>query len=212
MPNSEQSSTDFRVGLMTFTALCFLILGITFAGGDKGLLFRKTSTVKAWVEDVGGLKSGSPVTMGGMIIGKVTSLHFVEHEGKPGIGIVMAIREDMRANMKVDSKPYVRTQGMLGDRYVEISPGAPASPALPEGSILTGPAPADFDSTLREANAAFAETTKILEAINTQRGNAGQFIYDQKFYEQLTGISEEVHGLVQDFKKNPRRYVKLSIF
>ena len=43
----EKAWSDFRVGLIAFSAIAFLILGITFAGGDKGLFFKKVSLVKA---------------------------------------------------------------------------------------------------------------------------------------------------------------------
>jgi phospholipid/cholesterol/gamma-HCH transport system substrate-binding protein len=208
----EQSATDFRVGLMTFTALCLVILGITFAGGDKGLLFAPVSVVKARLADVGGLKKGSAVTIGGMPIGKVMGISFAESGDLPKIEVVMNVRNDMRGRIKKDSLPVVKTQGMLGDRYLELVMGSAESPTLGENESLIGSAASDFDKTMSEANNALAQTTKMLAAINQKEGTAGQFIYDREFYENLTKITEELNELIKDFKEHPRKYIKFSMF
>ena len=137
---SERVWSDFRVGIIAFSGLVILVLGITFAGGDKGLMFKKTTTVKARLTDVGGLKKGSSVSMSGMVVGKVADVSFVQNPQR-SLGIIpeaeaavvsaaitnqievaMEIRSDVRSRIKTDSIPAVRTQGMLGDPYIDIPP------------------------------------------------------------------------------------------
>ena len=217
---SEQVLNDFRVGLITFVALIFLILGITFAGGDKGLLLKQTSAIKARLADVGGLKKGASVTMNGMVIGKVTNIAFMDGasgEVIPGqeknqIEVTMEIRSDLRKRIKIDSIPAVRTQGMLGDRYIDLPTGSREAEILPEGKVLIGAAAGDFDKTLKEAIDVMSETEKVLSAINKQEGTAGKLLYDQQFYNRLMDITNELNELLKDFKKNPRRYIKFSLF
>ena len=223
--DQERVWGDFRIGLIAFAALIFLVFGIAFAGGDKGLIFKKTSTVKARLADVGGLKKGASVTMSGMMVGKVTQIAFVGSGGKSGeaqaappseyanhIEVTMEIRSDVRDRLKVDSVPAVRTQGMLGDRYVDIPMGSEEGATLPDGKVLLGAAATDFDKTLNEALAVLNETEKLLSAVNKQQGTVGQLLYDQQFYNRLMEITNEVNDLIKDFKKNPRRYIKFSVF
>ncbi len=219
--NKERLWSDFRVGLITFIGLSFLVMAITFAGGGKGLLFQKVTIVKARLSDVGGLKKGASVTMNGMVIGKVTNISFVSEQdiaevqppqNESMIEVAMEIRTDIRKRIRVDSVPSVRTQGMLGDRYIDIPPGSSDKEILPEGKVLTGAPTSDFDKTLTQTIAVLNETQKLLAAINKQQGTAGKLIYDDEFYNKLTGISTELDGLIKDFKKNPRRYIKFSIF
>ena len=210
--NQDKAWSDFRVGVVTFAGLFLLILGVVFAGGDKGLLFRKTSIVKARLGDVGGLKKGCSVTMGGMTIGRVTDIAFAKTEKGVEIEVMMQIRSDIRGRIKADSIPAVRTQGMLGDRYIDISMGSEAALALPEGASLLGDAASDFDKTLRHANDVLSETEKLLSAVNEQRGTVGRFVYDEQLYKGLTQITDELNELLKDFKKNPRRYIKFSLF
>ena len=218
--DQERIWSDFRVGLIAFIAILFLILGVMFAGGDKGLIFKKTSAVKARLADIGGLKKGGSVTMSGMTIGKVTQMTFIDGSDGKGVSpsngnqieVTMEIRSDLRNKIKTDSTPAVRTQGMLGDRYIDIPLGTEEAEALPDGKVLIGAAATDFDKTLNQALQVLTETEKMLSAINEQRGTAGKLVYDEQFYNQLTDITAELDGLVKDFKKNPRRYIKFSLF
>jgi len=210
--NQEKAWSDFRVGLITFAGLFCLVFGVVFAGGDKGLLFSKTSLVKARLLDVGGLKKGSSVTMGGMTIGRVTEITFVDGSRENQIEVVMEIRSNVRNRIKTDSVPSIRTQGMLGDRYVDISMGSDGAGELPGVSPLIGDAATDFDKTLRQATEVLTETEKLLTAVNDQRGTAGRFVYDEELYSTLTEITTELRDLIKDFKQHPRKYIKFSLF
>ena len=185
--HQEKMWSDLRVGLITFAGLALLVLGVIFAGGDKGLLFQKTSIVKAHLLDVGGLKKGSTVTMSGMAVGRVTDIGFAatSNPGEGAVEVVMEVRADVRPRIKKDSVPVVRTQGMLGDRYLDIFGGGAASELLPEGGVLVGDVASDFDKTLREATEVMDKSDKALVTLNE---------------------------VMQDFKKNPRRYLKFSVF
>ncbi|MBI3999282.1 MAG: MCE family protein [Candidatus Omnitrophica bacterium] len=226
---TEQVWIDFRIGLITFSAVVFLVFGITFAGGDKGLLLQKVTTVKARLADVGGLKKGASVTMSGMVIGKVTHITFADGQdgevvlgGEDGnivqphensqIEVAMEIRSDMRRRIKIDSVPAVRTQGMLGDRYIDLPSGSEEAEILPEGKVLIGAETSDFDKTLRQTIDVLNETQELLKAINDGEGTAGKLVYDEKFYENLMAITDQLNELLKDFKKNPRRYIKFSLF
>jgi phospholipid/cholesterol/gamma-HCH transport system substrate-binding protein len=208
----EKAWSDFRVGIITFVALSFVVLGISFAGGDKGLFFQPTLSMKAFLADVGGLKKGSPVTMGGMTIGKVTGIAFDTGGTSNQIEVTMQIRSDVRNRIKTDSIPSVKTQGMMGDRYVDITAGSEQAEVLPDSKLLAGSGAAEFDETVRYASEVLDETRKLLEAINEQRGSVGRFFYDERFYQELLEISKELNGLIKDFKKQPRKYIKFSLF
>ena len=210
--DQETVWSDFRVGIVTLAALILLILGITFSGGDKGLFLQKSSMVKALLANVGGLKKGSSVTMGGMTVGKVSGIAFMGSSETTQIEVTMQVRNDVRPRIKSDSVPSVRTQGMLGDRYVDISVGAKDADPLPDGKPLIEKSATDFDETLHQALDVLTETEKLLSAINHQQGTVGQLFYDQRFYENLVRVTGELSDLIQDVKKQPKKYVKLSLF
>ncbi len=59
-----------------------------------------------------------------------------------------------------------------------------------------------LNETLREINL-------ILNKINSKQGSLGKLIYDDKLYENLSNASAELKALLQDIKKNPKKYFKL---
>jgi phospholipid/cholesterol/gamma-HCH transport system substrate-binding protein len=208
----EKALSDFKVGIVTFLAITCLIAGIIFAGGDNGLIFSEICQLRAHMIDVSGLKPGAPVSMGGLTIGKVTDIAFSDDPSGTRVAVTMKMRSDFRKRVKKDSVPSVRTQGMMGDRYIDVSLGTAASPILPEGEILTGSSVSQFDETLTQANVVMKEIEKLLNALNKQQGSAGQFLYDQRFYNSLTTTTEDLQELIKDFKEHPKKYVKLSLF
>ncbi len=209
--DQEKAWSNFRVGLIGFIALSLLVIGITLAGGDKGLLFQKTAVLKAELVDVSGLKKGSSITMSGMTIGKLTDIAFVNDLEKNRMEVTMLVRFNARKLIKVDSIPSVRTQGMMGDRFIDISRGGHESEVLPDDGFLIGSETSDFDETLHQASAVLNETHKVLNAVNQQQGTVGQLFYDEKFYAKLVEITDQVNELIKDFKQHPRKYIKFSL-
>lgn len=206
----EKMKSDFRVGLISFLAIGLLVAGITMTGGTKGLIFTETAIIKALMQDVGGLNKGSAVTMAGMNIGQVKDIifpfsgHYVE--------VKMEIQADLRHRIKDDSVPSIRTQGMLGDRYIEISMGSENAKTLPERDALMGEHGSQFDETINRAEAVLTETEKLLGAINQQTGTVGQLFYNEELYHTLNSTIEELRELIIDFKANPKKYIDLDIF
>jgi len=105
--------------LLGFAALLFLTTqlpanGLKLGGSKSGY------TVSAGFENIGDLKTGSPVTMAGVRIGVVQAIHFDPKDYKA----VVTMRVDPQYNqIPEDSFASIQTQGLLGGKYVGISPG-----------------------------------------------------------------------------------------
>lgn len=209
---TKNSWSDFRLGLISLLTVTILIAGLVFAGGNKGLLFKQTVLLNALLPDVGGLKRGCAVTMAGMTVGKVNRVDFASKDPAKPIEVLMEVRSDLRKRIKTDSVPTVRTQGMLGDRYIDISVGSTESPELPAGGILKGKPASDFDLTLHETHKVLNETQKLLSAVNAKEGTMGQMIYNAQLYDTLVHVTEDLNDLVRDLKANPKKYLKFSVF
>jgi phospholipid/cholesterol/gamma-HCH transport system substrate-binding protein len=97
--------------------LCFAWLSIQL--GDIDVFGPKTYSVTAKFGSVSGLKSGAIVEIAGVQVGKVTDISFDpdDYEAK----VVMSINQGVV--LQDDSIASVRTAGIIGDRYIDISPG-----------------------------------------------------------------------------------------
>lgn len=105
--------------LLGFAALLFLTTqlpasGVKFAGQKVGY------HVSAEFDNIGDLKIGSPVTMSGVHVGEVSGIHFDSRVYRA----VVRMRIDPQYNeIPEDSFASIQTEGLLGGKYVGISPG-----------------------------------------------------------------------------------------
>src|SRR5689334_12450924 len=105
--------------LLGFTALLFLTTqlpasGLKFGGAKAGY------HVTAEFDDIGDLKVGSPVTMSGVRLGEVSGIRFDPKDYKA----VVTMRIGLQYNqIPEDSYASIQTQGLLGGKYIGLSPG-----------------------------------------------------------------------------------------
>jgi phospholipid/cholesterol/gamma-HCH transport system substrate-binding protein len=105
--------------LLGFAALLFLTTqlpasGVKFGGQKAGY------HLSAEFDNIGDLKVGSPVTMSGVRVGEVSSIRFDSKVYKA----VVSMRIDPQYNeIPEDSFASIQTEGLLGGKYVGISPG-----------------------------------------------------------------------------------------
>lgn len=104
--------------LLGFAALFFLTTQLPGSGlslgGESG--YRLT----AKFDNVGDLKTGSPVSMAGVTIGRVEAVDFDADDFRA----VVALRIDPKFDrIPEDSDASIQTQGLLGGKYVGIGPG-----------------------------------------------------------------------------------------
>jgi len=105
--------------LLGLAALLFLSTqlpanGVKFRGAKSGY------HVSAEFDNIGDLKVGAPVTMAGVRVGEVAGIRFDSKDYKA----VLTLRIDLQYNqIPEDSFASIETQGLLGGKYVGISPG-----------------------------------------------------------------------------------------
>jgi len=129
-------STAFRVGVLVVMALVFLSIGV-FLIGNKDFLFSSTYRLKAEFQNVAGLNNGAAVRIAGIHQGTVKEIDLPSQpDGK--VTVVMNVKSETRNIIKKDSRASIKTEGVLGDKYVEISFGSPkAEPVGENGTIAS---------------------------------------------------------------------------
>ena len=137
----RRSALDLSVGL-------FLIIGLLAVGwlsvnlGRVDLLGGRGYVVNADFPTVGGLKVGSPVEIAGVEIGNVSNILLVDDQAR----VVMSIRSGVK--LQDDSIASIKTKGLIGEKYVRISPGGSDKIIPPNGRIREVEAPVDFEELL----------------------------------------------------------------
>ena len=117
--------------LLGFAALLFLTTQLPASGVKLGAQ-KAGYYVTADFDNIGDLKLGSPVTMSGVRIGEVSAIRFDSKIYKA----VVRMRLDPQYNqIPDDSFASIQTQGLLGGKYVGLSPGGLDSYLVDGGRI-----------------------------------------------------------------------------
>ena len=156
-------STAFRVGVLVVLAVLFLSIGV-FLIGNKDLLFSSTYRLKADFQNVAGLNNGAEVRIGGIHQGTVKEIDLPSQpDGK--VTVVMNLRSPTRNIVKKDSRASIKTEGLLGDKYVEISFGSPKAEAVGNYDTIASETPKDMSEETR------ALTNEAREGLSAFRDN-----------------------------------------
>src|SRR5206468_922799 len=81
----------------------------------------------------GGLQTGAPVSLSGVSIGTVAEMRFPPDPAVNYIQVLINVKGDLATRIRENTVASIRTLGLLGDRYIELSAGMPDSPPVPPG-------------------------------------------------------------------------------
>ncbi|HUG41133.1 MAG TPA: MlaD family protein [Longimicrobiales bacterium] len=206
LTRGHQLSRQLRVGIVVIFALLLLAYAI-FQVGKLFDVFASRYELVTLVESSAGLIEGAPVTLAGQRIGQVDAIRFIPVERRVGganIYIRLSINQDVREQIREDSEASLRTQGLLGDRFVEITPGSPRFAALDAGDTLPSRPPLDYEDVLQTAAATLVEVRSMVgdlqvltESLARGDGTLGALLADDRLYERMTVASAELAGLLR---------------
>jgi outer membrane protein OmpA-like peptidoglycan-associated protein len=173
-------SRAFRLGILVVAGLVILAAGI-FLIGDKRFLFRRTYRLQAEFQTVAGLNNGAEVRVGGIHLGTVKYISLPSGpNGKLTVAMNMA---STTANiLRQDSVATIKTEGLLGEKYVEISFGSEKAPPIESGATIKGETPVEFSdaapSATNQTRAAAGDLNKNRISKLPPQTASKEFVYD----------------------------------
>lgn len=137
----ERTSVNVSVGL--FVLLGLLALGyLSVKLGRVSFLGGGGYFVTAEFPSVGGLKTGSTVEIAGVEIGRVEGIALKDYEA------LVTLRINLGVKLQEDAIASIKTKGLIGEKYLRISPGGSEKIIPPGGRIREVEAPVDFEELL----------------------------------------------------------------
>ena len=147
------------IGVGVFVVGGLLIFGLgLFMIGDRRFLFADLFVVNAEFAQIAGLRDGAAVRVNGMEAGEVTDIA-IPPSPAGRFRVRMRLREELRPLVRVDSVASIRTDGIVGGRFVQIEAGSEHSPAVDDGGAIKGREPFDLADLLDQG-------TKTIEHVN----------------------------------------------
>jgi len=202
--------SELRVGLFVLVGLLILAVAIFYVTG-AGFLGPKYR-LKTFLPEVSGLAVGAPVRLDGVEIGNVEKIRLVPREvGKPPDrmhNIEVDIRLDKRyqGDVLTDSTASLVTEGLLGNRYVNVQRGY-TGVALKEGQSIPGTEEKAIKEVVERSADVLANLKALSEEIQDMvsdihggKGSVGKFLNDDQAYNHLNSIlakGDQIVGNVQ---------------
>lgn len=207
----------FRVGLVVLLALLFLMFGILMVG-KRAHLFTAKLPYQTQFDSAAGLVAGNPVRLNGVTVGNVLEVNLSPNPADRTVRVVYEVDRKVAPRLRTGTTASIKTIGLLGDKYIELSGGLPEEPIVPpDGEIKAakgagledilaggGDLVADLGGIARSLkailgrmekggvgqnlNATLLSLSEVLGKINRGESLAGKLLADRRYGEQ-TGAS-----------------------
>ena len=208
-------SQNLRLGIFIVITLAILAGAIFLIGGRESR-FHANYKVRADFDNVAGLNEGADVRVGGIRKGSVRSIHLPQKpNGK--VVVLMDLAKETQGIVKMDSVAAIKSEGMLGDKYVEISFGSMDAAQLKGGETIGSAPPLDIADLFAKTNgildtaqgamtniqSATSNIDDISKKINGGQGTVGALINDKTIYTKatasVTALDEDMEALKHNF-------------
>ncbi len=153
-------NVETRVGLVTLLGVAALIAAIIFLRGGLNLRDRGYD-IHILTANAGGMTVGAPVQMAGIEIGRVTRLDLTLQRQAQ---ITVRIRAGI--TIPTGSRFSIATTGLLGDRYINITPEPADTPPIAPGTIVTAATPLSIDELFDRVVAVASRAEDALNNVN----------------------------------------------
>jgi len=119
---------ELAVGLFIIAGiLCLGYLSIKL--GKLEVVGKKGYEIYGVFSNIGGLKVGSSIEIAGVNVGRITNIRLDDYQAH----VVLNFPEDLK--VQEDAIASVKTRGLIGEKYIEITPGGSEEIIKPGGRI-----------------------------------------------------------------------------
>lgn len=177
-----------KLGFFIILGLVLFLFAIFYIGGQQNL-FTNTIMIYSDFETVSGLSEGSSVRYSGIQVGTVESIGIT---GVNKVTVAMRIKSSEKEFIKTDSRILIASDGLVGNKIVNISQGSPDKPEVKDGDYLPSEKPAELQDIIENLNNSTEEAQKvakdiaeIVTKVNEGEGTLGQLINNKSLYNNV---------------------------
>ena len=152
-------------------------------------MFTPTFKIKSEFESVSGLKTGGSVRLNGIVVGSVDG---IDIEASNKVLVTMTIQSSVQKFIKKDSKITIGSDGLVGNKVIDITPGTSGNPEVQDGEMLGSIKPvevADIMNSLKEstdnASGITKDLSEITSKVNMGQGTLGQLVNNDTLYRSI---------------------------
>jgi len=166
--NLLRLTKEIKAGLIVVLGITAVILGFSYLKSNS--LLGKSTTLHAVYDHVGGLQSGTAVSLNGFSVGTIDDITFLDETGKLMVSFTLTTDLPIPA----DSKAELYDTSVLGGKGLQIVLGTPGSAIAQNGDTLTSMVKMGMTDRITElmepleakVNSAIVETDLLMKNLN----------------------------------------------
>jgi phospholipid/cholesterol/gamma-HCH transport system substrate-binding protein len=192
----SKKSLQIRVGAFVSIGLAVMMLMIFILGGGKRL-FEKDFELLTQFNDISGLRQGAPVQLAGVQVGTVEGILFAESLADKKVKVLVKVQTRFQQRIRENSVATIVTQGLLGDKMIQVTVGNPDTRMLTDGDYLRSAEPPNFNDMIVRAGELLENVNKvsmningILEEVRQGDGFMNELIYGHEGTELLRDLND----------------------
>ena len=172
----KQGGNNLKLGIFVLSGILFLVLLLYMIGKNRSL-FGSSYELNARFDNVQGLLNGNNVRYSGIQAGTVSKIQILNDTT---IEVTMSIDQKMGSIIKKNARVSIGTDGLVGNKVVNIVPGNKTSELAVEGDILFSKKGLDTDEILQTLNQTNNDVAVIAANLKTtvQRINSSNGLWD----------------------------------
>lgn len=167
---------SIKLGAFVLAGLLFLVLLLYMIGKNRNL-FGNTYVLKARFENIQGLVTGNNVRYSGIEAGTVKRIRILDDTT---IEVTMIIEKKMTSIIRKNAIVSIGTEGVVGNKVVNIIPSKQAAPLAEEGDVLASRKAVDMDEMLQTLYRTNKNVAVISEELKTtvERINSSSALWE----------------------------------
>ncbi len=178
--------TETKVGIFVVLGL-FLLAYMTIKVEKLEVGAKRGYTIFVDLDSAQGLVKNSLVRVAGVDVGRVSGIYLKNGKAR------VAMRIDKGVRIRKDSKVYIKTEGLLGEKYIEIKQGRSKEEVKPNGFITQGAPPVDIDQVIAQLSSIATDIKSVTEPLSKALGG-------KKGEESIRSIVENIKGVTKDLR------------
>lgn len=194
----KQLETEIKVGIFISAGLILVMSAILMLGGTDSLFTRKTRYFAKFAT-VEGLISGAKVILGGVPIGTVEEISFDNADRK--IIVTLSVSRASGDWIRKDSTVEIATQGVLGDKYMNVNVGTEEAPLLPPGSEIPARVGKDISLFLNKGDQLMASLINISAGLDRILKNFENENRSEAFFKGMAATSKNLSLITEKLNK-----------
>lgn len=190
---NKDAGKKIRVAATIVIGLLVIFVAFFAIGNQEGM-FTSKYVLKVKFVNVEGLTVGAAVRLGGVKVGSVKHIDFSDDWDKR-IVVALSIGASSFPKIRKSSIARLGSQGLLGDRTIEITVGEKTSEPLAEYDFITTQESPQLIDIISEGGDAIQDVKitahnakEISEKINTGTGSLAQILNDPRLYTNLDSL------------------------